>query len=82
MSVQLLPRKTFIRRSAVFRATGLFAAISLGAMLPAQHVTFAPYIQLGDNGPLGATDQVVVAWQTDEPTPNGSPLLSRVWTDY
>jgi uncharacterized repeat protein (TIGR01451 family) len=73
MSVQFLPRKTFIRRSAVFRATGLFAAISLGAMLPAQHVTFAPYIQLGDNGPLGATDQVVVAWQTDEPTPNGSP---------
>jgi uncharacterized repeat protein (TIGR01451 family) len=72
MSVQLLLRKTFIRRFAVFRAAGFLAAISFGSMLSAQHVTYAPYIQLGDNGPLGATDQVVVAWQTDEFTPSAS----------
>src|SRR5215472_15683814 len=36
----------------------------------AQEVTFRPYIQPGDNGPFGATDQMVVAWQTDEATPS------------
>src|SRR5579871_753848 len=38
----------------------------------AQHVTFLPYVQLGDNGPLGPTDQIVVAWQTDEASPDAS----------
>jgi hypothetical protein len=37
-----------------------------------QQVTFSPYLQLGDNGPLGPSDQIVVAWQTDEGTPNAS----------
>lgn len=36
----------------------------------ALQVTFAPYLQPGDNGPFGAQDQMVVAWQTDETTPN------------
>jgi hypothetical protein len=35
----------------------------------AQSVTFLPYIQLGDNGPFGPTDQMLVTWQTDESTP-------------
>jgi Calcineurin-like phosphoesterase len=33
-------------------------------------VTYAPYIQPGDAGPLAETDQIVVAWQTDEKIPN------------
>jgi uncharacterized repeat protein (TIGR01451 family) len=32
-------------------------------------VTFLPYIMPGDNGPFGATDQMLVAWQTDEANP-------------
>src|ERR1700680_3669150 len=37
-----------------------------------QQVTFAPYLQLGDNGPFGPTDQIVIAWQTDEVSPTTS----------
>jgi hypothetical protein len=37
-----------------------------------QQVTFFPYIQLGDNGPLGSSDQIVIAWQTDEAIPKAS----------
>ncbi len=33
-------------------------------------VTFQPYIQPGDNGAFGPTDQIVIAWQTDETAPN------------
>lgn len=45
------------------------------ALAPAafgQQVTFAPYIQLGDNGSFGPTDQIVIAWQTDETAPKVS----------
>jgi hypothetical protein len=52
---------------------GILAAAACIALAPAssaQQVTFAPYIQLGDNGTFGFTDQVVVAWQTSETTPN------------
>jgi uncharacterized repeat protein (TIGR01451 family) len=52
------------------------AAMVLGFMLTpvafAQQVTFAPYLQLGDNGTFGPEDQIVVAWQTDETAPNPS----------
>jgi uncharacterized repeat protein (TIGR01451 family) len=71
MSVQLLFKTSFITRSALFRSAALFAAVS-SAMLSAQQVTYAPYLQLGDNGTFGATDQVIVAWQTDETSPNPS----------
>lgn len=37
-----------------------------------QQVTFFPYIQLGNNGTFGATDQVVIAWQTDETAPGAA----------
>lgn len=37
-----------------------------------QQVTFFPYTQLGDNGTFGAADQIVIAWQTDETTPDSS----------
>jgi hypothetical protein len=39
-------------------------------VLFSQQITYFPYLQLGDNGPFGATDQVVVAWQTNEAAPN------------
>ena len=35
-------------------------------------VVYQPYIQPGDAGPLGASDQMVVAWQTDEAAPSAS----------
>jgi len=38
----------------------------------AQKVTYKPYIALGDAGPFGINDQMVVAWQTDESMPNPS----------
>ena len=38
----------------------------------AQKVTYKPYIELGDAGPFAASDQMVVAWQTDESMPNPS----------
>jgi uncharacterized repeat protein (TIGR01451 family) len=37
--------------------------------LPAQMVTYLPYIQPGDNGPFGPKDQMVVTWQTNESSP-------------
>jgi len=52
---------------------GILAVTACIALVPAsfaQQVTFAPYIQLGDNGPFGSRDQIVVAWQTNESTPN------------
>src|SRR5579872_1484981 len=33
-------------------------------------VTFQPYVQQGDAGPFGASDQKIVAWQTNETTPD------------
>ncbi len=58
---------------------GILAATACIALAPAafgQQVTYAPYIQLGDNGPFGFRDQIVVAWQTNESTPN--PLAYKV----
>ncbi|MDB6104454.1 MAG: hypothetical protein JWO52_4453 [Gammaproteobacteria bacterium] len=58
------------------KGTLLQALIAIGTVFaPAafsQQVTFAPYIQLGDNGPFGPTDQIVIAWQTDEASPKVS----------
>jgi uncharacterized repeat protein (TIGR01451 family) len=44
--------------------------LSLAPVSAGQSVTYKPYIQPGDNGPFGATDQMVIAWQTDEAAPN------------
>ena len=43
---------------------------SLAPRAVAQNVTYKPYVQPGDNGPFGAKDQMVIAWQTDEASPN------------
>src|SRR5262252_8928193 len=47
--------------------------VSLGTMMSlasGQPATYSPYIRPGDNGPFGPTDSIVVAWQTNESTPN------------
>ena len=56
-----------ILRPLLFTACVAIASAAFG-----QQVTFSPYLQLGDNGTFGATDQIVIAWQTDETTPNAS----------
>jgi uncharacterized repeat protein (TIGR01451 family) len=56
-------------RLSILAAT---ACIALAVPTLAQQVTFAPYIQLGDSGSFGFADQVVIAWQTNESTPNAS----------
>jgi hypothetical protein len=58
-------------------ASGISLLLSLAAApLAAQTVTYRPYIQPGDNGAFGPTDQMIVAWQTDETHP--SPALYSV----
>ena len=57
------------------RAPGAFLAFfvaffSLAPVAAGQNVTYKPYIQPGDNGPFGPKDQMVIAWQTDEASPN------------
>jgi hypothetical protein len=53
------------------RTMAVLAGVTFVQIVSAQQVTYFPYIQLGNNGPLGATDQVVIAWQTNETTPGG-----------
>jgi hypothetical protein len=55
-------------QAAVFAL--VFGFFSLAAVARGQNVTYKPYIQPGDNGPFGPKDQIVVAWQTDEASPN------------
>jgi hypothetical protein len=54
------------------RLLGAIACTAIASSALGQQVTFFPYIQLGDNGPLGPTDQIVIAWQTNESAPNAS----------
>jgi hypothetical protein len=56
-----------------FRASFCLALLSFG--LSAQQVTYQPYIQPGDASGFGASDQMVVAWQTSELTPNPAAYL-------
>jgi hypothetical protein len=55
--------------------------IALTSAAFAQEVTFSPYIQLGGNGKLGPSDQIVIAWQTNEPTPNPSAYQVEIYTN-
>jgi hypothetical protein len=62
-----------MRHQHLFCAFAFFAvAALLTSSAFAQNVTYKPYIQPGDNGPFGPTDQMVIAWQTDESSPNAS----------
>jgi uncharacterized repeat protein (TIGR01451 family) len=58
--------------SPFLRTLALMAGVALVPAAFGQQVTFSPYIQLGDNGAFGPTDQIVIAWQTDETTPKAS----------
>ncbi len=58
--------------SAWAAVLALVVAFSLAPRAAGQNVTYKPYIQPGDNGPFGAQDQMVIAWQTDEASPNPS----------
>jgi hypothetical protein len=57
-------------------APGIALLLLPATLVGAQTVTYRPYIQPGDNGTFGPTDQMVVAWQTDEAHP--SPALYSV----
>ena len=61
----------------------LLAGVTTGS-ITAQQVTYSPYIQPGDNGPFGATDAMVVAWQTNEsaPNPKGFTVQFGTTTSY
>jgi hypothetical protein len=65
----------------IFQARFSFAVPALIGLLPsvlnAQAVTYLPYIQPGDAGPFGPSDQMVIAWQTNETTPNAKAF--SVW---
>ena len=59
---------------------GLATAAWLAPAAAAQNVTYKPYIELGDAGSFGASDQMVVAWQTDEASPNPTAYLVEFGT--
>jgi uncharacterized repeat protein (TIGR01451 family) len=62
-------------------ALALVAAFfSLAPCAVAHNVTYKPYVQPGDNGPFGAKDQMVIAWQTDEATPNPAAFTVQYGT--
>ena len=59
-------------------SSAVFCLIAAVLILPtgfAQSVTYKPYIQPGDNGPFESRDQMVVAWQTNEASPNASAYV-------
>jgi Calcineurin-like phosphoesterase/Purple acid Phosphatase, N-terminal domain/Domain of unknown function DUF11 len=49
---------------------GFALAAWLAPAAGAQKVTYKPYVELGDAGSFGASDQMVIAWQTNESSPN------------
>lgn len=61
-----------LQRVLRFAVFVMVSAVLLAPAAFSQVVTYKPYIQPGDNGPFGAKDQMVVAWQTNEASPNAS----------
>jgi len=61
---------------------GIVAGAASAPIALAQQVSFAPYIQLGDNGTFGPTEQMVIAWQTNESAPNTSAYKVEVRPAY
>jgi uncharacterized repeat protein (TIGR01451 family) len=57
---------------SAFRTLVMIMGLVLAPNAFGQQVTFAPYIQLGDAGSFGPTDQIVIAWQTNEASPSAS----------
>jgi len=67
--------------SSSLRSAAIVVALAIPPAVSAQQVTFAPYIQLGDNGPFGPKDQIVVAWQTNEAGPSPSAYKVEFGSD-
>lgn len=65
--------------SPILYALTSMAGVALTPGALGQQVTFSPYIQLGDNGTFGPSDQIVVAWQTSEPAPKTSAYKVEFW---
>ncbi|HXY25496.1 MAG TPA: metallophosphoesterase [Candidatus Acidoferrum sp.] len=65
-------RPVLTSMSPMLRSLTMLLALAFAPAVFSQQVTYAPYIQLGDNGAFGPTDQIVVAWQTNETAPNAS----------
>jgi hypothetical protein len=63
---------TLVRTAWMLRCLALTACVVVAHAAFSQQVTFFPYLQPGDNGTFGASDQIVIAWQTDETAPNAS----------
>jgi uncharacterized repeat protein (TIGR01451 family) len=61
---------------------GIMAGAVSAPVALAQQVTFAPYIQLGDNGTFGPTEQMVIAWQTNEVAPKPAAYKVEVHAAY
>lgn len=59
---------------------GLATAAWLAPAAGAQNVTYKPYIELGDAGSFGVSDQMVVAWQTDEASPHPAAYVVEFGT--
>jgi len=69
-----------LHRVPFFAAAFLATAALISPAAFSQTVTYKPYIQPGDNGPFGAKDQIVVAWQTNEAWPKASAYLVEFGT--
>jgi uncharacterized repeat protein (TIGR01451 family) len=68
--------RSLLKKPQTVRTIAFFASVTLVQIVSAQQVTYFPYIQPGDNGPFGATDQMVIAWQTNETTPGNAYQVS------
>src|SRR6202035_4110311 len=67
-----MKQTAFAGRNNLPRALVIALSVAFAPAVFGQQLTFAPYLQLGDNGPFGPTDQIVIAWQTDESSPKTS----------
>jgi uncharacterized repeat protein (TIGR01451 family) len=67
-----MKRSLLTSMSSYLRPFAMMVGLALAPAVFSQQVTYFPYIQLGDNGAFGPTDQIVVAWQTNEAAPNAS----------
>jgi uncharacterized repeat protein (TIGR01451 family) len=75
--------QSLLTKSLTLRTIATLGSVMLVQSLSAQQVTYFPYIQPGDNGPFGAADQMVIAWQTNETTPaNGYQVAFGTTTNY
>jgi hypothetical protein len=67
MKSRLVEEESIMRLQRLGASFAAFVFLmSLAISARAQNVTYKPYINLGDAGTYGVSDQMVVAWQTDD----------------